>query len=44
MRSLQSQATTLVQLAQNSYNDIMALLQKAETVLAERNRLCKLNK
>lgn len=28
----------------NSYNDIMALLQKAETVLAERNRLCKLNK
>lgn len=28
----------------SSYNDIMALLQKAETVLAERNRLCKLNK
>lgn len=28
----------------NSYNDIMPLLQKAETVLAERNRLCKLNK
>lgn len=28
----------------NSYNDIMALIQKAEIVLTERNRLCKLNK
>ncbi|MDE7327050.1 MAG: hypothetical protein K2N63_12400 [Lachnospiraceae bacterium] len=30
--------------ADNSYTAILVLIQKAETVLAERNRLCKLNK